>query len=101
MLAPRPELERKIEAAREALAAAEEASIAIAEVETEALETKKGHEAWRAKRDAAGAEIDRLVKLICALEMEAASSGRIENEEELRRRHRDKLESNKKLAVRI
>jgi hypothetical protein len=101
MLAKRPEIERRLEAAREELTAAEAAAAAISATEAESIITSEAHFAWRAKRDTANGEVERLGKLIRAIELEAESALLAKAEAKLRGRHADKLKMNSDLADRI
>jgi hypothetical protein len=100
MLAKRPEIERRLEAAREQLAAAEAARDAIAASEPEAIGTAEAHAAWRAKRDNANGEVERLGKVLRAIEEEVENVNLAEAEANLRRRHAEKLKLNTALAKR-
>jgi hypothetical protein len=101
MLAKRPETERRLEAAREELAAAEAAAAAIAAIEGDTIGTAEAHATWRAKRDSANGEVERLRKVLRAIEEEAESVNLAEAEANLRRRHAEKVKSNAALAKKI
>jgi hypothetical protein len=68
MLAKRPEIERRLDAAREQLRSAEATVAAIAAREEAAISDQADYDKWRTAHSAAVAEVGRIRKLVAAIE---------------------------------
>jgi hypothetical protein len=72
MLAKRPEAERRLDAAREQLIAAEAAVGAIAARESSAIDDPAAYKKWQSEHGSAIVELDRIGKLLASREEQAA-----------------------------
>jgi hypothetical protein len=90
-----------LDSSRQDVAAAQAALDEILSRELEATDSPAIFAAWRAERDAAISEVDRLTKLVARLEAAAGADERATQEAEIAKRANDQRRTNEALAARI
>ena len=95
------EIDKRLAAARKELAAAQQKLEAISAKETETLADGAAHSTWRAERDAAANEVDRLTRLIAALEDGEETARQHDIDEALRKRREAAEKNNAAVAERL
>jgi hypothetical protein len=95
------EIEKRLAAARNELATTQHRLNATAAKETEALADGAAYSTWRAERDAAASEVDRLTRLIAALEAGEETARQHDFDEALRKRIDAAKKNNAAVAERL
>jgi hypothetical protein len=101
LLAKVPEAERRIEAARERLAAAEAAVTAIAAREETAINDPATYDKWQREHFAAAAEVTRIGKLVASFEEQATRESKEKGAAAFRERVDAQNRANQLLARRL
>jgi hypothetical protein len=101
LLAKIPEAERRLDAAREGLAAAEAAVAAIAAREKAAINDQANYDRWQRENSAAAAEVTRLGKLVASIEEQATRESEEKAAAALRERVGSQNRANQQLARRL
>jgi hypothetical protein len=101
MLARRPEAERRLDTARDELAAAEAAAAAISARENTELADPVAYKIWQSEHDAAVAEVKRRRKLVASIEDQTAREGEQQAAAALQKRITDAKKNNELIAARM